>query len=168
VLERSAVAPGGEATRAYSGQIVGGTGRYAGSRGTVSIRLGLARAATTSQHERQAQRQYDVSLGFHGAPCSESQRPGSAHTCLALSGTIAGSGVEEQATPRISDLPATIRIAAASGSISPLGPVVATGEVIGVGFVRAGRLRLNVTVAARSGTVVVRATGPLVPGFTHP
>jgi hypothetical protein len=168
VSEEPAAARPRDTTRTYSGDITSATGRYAKASGSMAITLTLTQTGTSPHPPHRLQPRYAVSVGLHGARCKEDQRLGATHLCLALSGTIDGSAIEEQPIPPIGDLPTKIRIVTASGRISSLGAVVAKGEMIGVGFIRKGRRSLSMTLAARSGTVSVKGVGPLVPGFTPP
>lgn len=155
---RGAASPPGS-TRTYSGEITLGTGRYARAQGAMDITLILRQTAPA---------RYAVSIGLHGGRCAANRQGGGAQSCLVLAGTVTGSALAERAKARVADLPARIGIAAASGRVSPLGPVAAQGEMSGVGFIRSGRRSLSLTLAAKGGTVAMRGVGPLVPGFSPP
>jgi len=165
--ERSAAATLATSARTYSGTLTSGTGHYAHSSGSLTITLALKPTGTTT-HSLPPRPPYAVSLRLHGAPCNSGQRLGAARGCLSLSGTLAGSVIEERRVAPVGDIPGRLRIVAASGRVSSLGAVVANGEMIGVGFIRRGRRSLRLTLVARLGTVSLTAFGPPVASFTAP
>jgi hypothetical protein len=128
-----------------SGQISNASGSYAGHRGRVGIYV---------QH-RGSDR---VTITLRGRPC-----PSGGH-CLKLDGVLVGTLTRLKTIP---DAGTRYRLDA-SGRITPLGAVTASGEARGTGFIAHGRESLTIDLAGSSGTVGVSATSGTVPGFTSP
>jgi hypothetical protein len=132
----------------FSGSISSATRRYRSDHGRVSIRVSVSTSSKTTRH---------MTLIVRGASC------GKAHHCLALSARLSGSVTRRTAT--IPDIGAsgTLR---ALGAVKPLGQTSVSGTIEGTGMIGRGRETMVLTLTTRSGKLTVRATSPIVPGFT--
>jgi hypothetical protein len=78
---------------------------------------------------------------------------------------VKGSAIQLPGTP---DLPAVVKITAASGRANVLGVVTAKGTYTGTGFIARGRRSIRIRLAGRSGAIAIEAHGPPVKGFSPP
>lgn len=134
----------------FRATITGAEGDRTGDRGSATVLL--TRGATGAGGA------VAVSITFQGDACHRA-----AH-CLRIGGRLAGRMTPQTSLP---DTGRSYRITAV-GALTPLGHVTATGTAAGPGFIRSGRARLSLTLAARSGAVTIHGISPPVPGFTQP
>jgi hypothetical protein len=132
----------------FIGALRDGTGSLAGARDAVEVRL---QAPGTTGTRR-------LTLWIVSTGC----RAGSA--CVHLSGSLRG-----QLTP-VRTLPDVGRRYAvrATGSLSPLGAMTATGTVAGTGNINRGFETLQLTLRGRHGSARLSARSSRVPAFTSP
>lgn len=133
----------------FHGHIASATGSLKGDRGNVTILIHTPQSTGTTRR---------AELTLVSPTCGRRKR------CLRLLGTLTGTLTAQATIPDIGRRYAV----AATGTISPLGRVAATGQADGVGFIREGRERLSLTLRTRSDRVTIDALSPEVAGFTSP
>jgi hypothetical protein len=130
--------------------VIGATGRFSGDGGSATVLLQRGagpRYATTA-----------LTISLQGVSCRSPQH------CLHLAGRLIG-----QMTPQrsLTDVGHSY-VLSASGKMSPLGHVTASGAAAGTGFIRSGHTRLTLTLHSSRGAVTLNGQSPEVPAFTQP
>jgi hypothetical protein len=133
----------------FTGTVSAATGAYARNAGTVVITLAVP---TTDAGTR------SLTLSVRPGACPASG------TCLRLSGKPAGTLTSRATVP---DAGFHYRIRA-SGRVSSLGHVKASGTIQCPGNIGAGHETMTLKLRANNGSVTITATSPVVPGFSHP
>jgi hypothetical protein len=139
---------GGAASRdTFQGSVASASGAYAGEGG----RAGISVQVRGSGVKR------PVKLVFHSLPCQ------GAPQCVQLDGTLTG---EITAGPRgVPDTGRSFSVMA-TGRLTTLGRVTATGTGHGTGFIARGHELLDLTLISRSGRITLRSVSGTVRGFT--
>ena len=132
----------------FNGRVASATGRYRSDQGRVSIQVSVAATFKTTRR---------VTLSIHGASCGTTRR------CLTLSARLSGSVTRRAAT--IPDIGASDSLRLA-GDVSPLGQTSIRGTIEGTGMIGRGRETMVLTLTTSRGRLTIRATSPVVPGFT--
>jgi hypothetical protein len=158
-----------EIVRTYTGAITAATGHYAHAHARLAIRLTLTTGEPfeSSDVPLRSSAHYRLSIVVRGADCRRQHNRGPRHPCLALRGTLRGEGRDEE--EHLPDTGGSVRFAAASARVDPLGAVAAKCVIRGVGFIaRRGRRSLSMQIIGKAGTVWIAANGKPVPPFTPP
>jgi hypothetical protein len=134
----------------FHATITGADGNRSGDRGGATVLLARGAAGPGGT--------VAVSITFQGEACH-----GASH-CVRIGGKLAGRMAPQSS---LADVGRSYRIEAA-GALTPFGHVTAIGIAAGPGFIRSGHAQLNLTLAARGGSVTIHGISPPVPGFTHP
>jgi hypothetical protein len=134
----------------FHATITGADGKRTGDRGTATVLL--TRGATGAGGA------VSVSITFRGDACHSTAR------CIRIRGRLAGRMTVQHS---LADVGRSDRITA-TGALTPLGQLTATGTATGPGFIRSGHTQLSLTLATGDGSVTIQGIGPLVPGFTQP
>jgi hypothetical protein len=100
-----------------------------------------------------------VTITLRGASCRGKRR------CVAPSGTLRGTMTRTGAL--IPDIGMTYAVAA-SGRLTSIGAVRATGTLHGTGFIMHGHESLVLTLTTTHGTIQLSGESRSVPGFSHP
>lgn len=162
-------APSEQIVRTYTGGITAATGRYAHAHGRLAIRLALTTGEPfeSSDFPLRSFAHYRLSIVVRGADCRRDRNRKLRRRCLALRGTLRGEGRDEE--EHLPDTGGSVRLAAASARVDPLGAVAAKCVIRGVGFIaRRGRRSLTMHITGKAGSVWITASGKPVPPFTPP
>jgi hypothetical protein len=122
----------------FSGRVAQGSGRLAGDRGNIKVRLQPGAGVSVRR----------VVITVTGV----------------LAGALKGKLTQRAGLP---DVGRTFAVTG-SGNVKRLGHVTAAGTVTGVGNARFGHETLRVTLDAAGGSLVMSATSGQVPAFTSP
>jgi hypothetical protein len=155
--------------RTYTGAITAATGHYAHAHGRLAIRLTLTTGEPfeSSNLPLRSFAHYRLSMVVRGVDCRRRHDRRQRHGCLALRGMLRGEGRDEE--EHLPDTGGSVRFAAASARVDPLGAVAARCVIRGVGFIaRPGRRSLSMQIIGKAGTVWIAASGKPVPPFTPP
>ena len=131
-----------------SGRVVAAAGRWHHDIGALTVRL-VPGSGSVRRH---------LVIHVTGSSCAGK------HACVRLQGKLTGTITERAAHP---DVGAHLAIKA-SGTLTPLGHVSATGLAIGTGSIMHGRVTLSLTFTAAHGKVTVSLASRPVPSFTTP
>jgi hypothetical protein len=165
VLPSSAHAERVLPVRTFAAKIIAGTGRYAKATGSTRIEVTVTpRPAAFGTSATQPE--YVVETRLDGNRCSAHK--GRRGKCLRLSGTITGGATLLRHEPFISDLPSTLLLRAATGTIAPIGLVAAVGTFRGTGYIYRGRQAAWMSLTTPHGTLSIGGVGPVVGGFQFP
>ncbi len=146
-------------TRSYSAHVASGTGRFARATGTLRVTLKATRTKVGTGPVGGGTR-YTVSITVRSSPCGAATK---GRPCPFLSGTLSGSGISQSRPPDIGQR----IVLTASGRVSPLGAVTASGAYTGTGFIARGRRSIELRLRSKAGDLSISGVGPLVPGFTQ-
>ena len=131
-----------------SGRVVSAAGRWHHDSGTLAVRL-VPGSGGATRH---------LVVRVTGVGCAGK------HGCLKLQGKLIGTITERPAHPDVGEHLAI----KASGTLTPLGHVSATGLAIGTGSIARGRVTLRLTFTAAQGKVTVSLASRPVGSFTAP
>ncbi len=146
----AALAAATPAKDTFTGRLANATGKLAHDHGDVAVLIHAVRSTGATRQ---------LSLTIEGPTCGRRRH------CLRLLGVLKGTISVRPAT--IPDLGKRYTLLA-GGHLDALGRVTATGEVVGVGFIKEGREALTLALRTDLGTVAISARSPEVPGFTTP
>ena len=131
-----------------SGRVVSAAGRWHRDSGTLAVRL-VPGSGSLKRH---------LVIQVNGSSCAGKR------ACVKLQGKLIGTITEHAAHP---DAGARLAIKA-SGTLTPLGHVSATGLAIGTGYIEHSRVTLRLTLIAAHGKVTVSLASRPVGAFTTP
>lgn len=149
--------------RRYVGRVTGGTGRFehVGGRVVVTIWLTTEPGRQLLSPPLTTQAEYQARIQIAG-DCSGKDGRGQ---CLAVRGRLSGAGQDEKT--EVPDQGGRLRFGVGPGTVAPLGRVTARCEMFGVGFIKAGRRSVWISIHAADGAELrISAQGPLVRGFS--
>ena len=85
--------------------------------------------------------------------------------CLAVRGRLSGAGQDEKT--EVPDQGGNLRFGVGPGTLAPLGRVTPSCKMFGVGFIKASRRAVWISIHAADGAELrISAHGPLVRGFS--